>query len=444
MLFLVLEAKIHWEFIALRFNEGQGSEKGKEAPRLRSHIVRHLLGIGAAVVVVTLCMGWPVYDSVAQVDAAVDNDILTVGKCLEANASVGPLEEILIKQDIIEEDLLQTKVTNEMCKDMRKRIPDGTLVRKLVAAQKYIQEIKLIKGAMRRAADEAAARGTNRYSSSDESLILFRAIAQISEQVPAQAQYDGTGGAGTGGAGTGGAGTGGVEPIRQQAAAAASAGVDNDVSIPERLRQKEEAAINAGASVPEASAAARCGTEVEVSDDELKKIKGMFKIIPHIPEDMRLRETEQAGLVVLPRTKKGLQEIRQKHGIINEESESGIGCVDLVDRMKAQLVSLDLEGLTIHGQRLDNVRELSSKGNTRWGWAMTARQPGNLKLVLDLRYAISREGQEFRLIPHSPVYYGVIRVTPFQSGSSQEATERPWWQRIFGGIFERISRLFGA
>jgi hypothetical protein len=238
LLFLVLEAKIHWEFIALRFNEGQGSEKGKEAPRLRSHIVRHLLGIGAAVVVVTLCMGWPVYDSVAQVDAAVDNDILTVGKCLEANASVGPLEENLIKQDIIEEDLLQTKVTNVMCKDMRKRIPDGALVRKLVAAQKYIQEIELIKGAMRRAADEAAARGTNWYSSSDESLMLFRAIAQISEQVPAQVQYDGTGGAGTGGAATGGAGTrgagtGGVEPIKQQAAAAASAGVDNDVSIPE-------------------------------------------------------------------------------------------------------------------------------------------------------------------------------------------------------------------
>jgi hypothetical protein len=417
----------------------KAEKRGKRPPRLRSHIVRHLLGIGAAVVVVTLCMGWPVYDSVAQVDAAVDNDILTVEKCLEANASVSPLEEILIKQDIVEEDLLQTKVTNVMCKDMRERIPDGALVRKLVAAQKYIQEIKLIEGAMRKAADEAAARGTNRYSTSDESLILFRAIAQISEQVPAQAQYDGTGGDGTGGDGTGG-----VEPIKQQAAAAASAGVDNDASIPERLRQKKAAAISAGASVSEASAAARCGTEVEVSDDELKKIEGMFKIIPYIPEDMRLRETEQAGLVVLPRTKKGLQEIRQKHGIINEESESGIGCVDLVDRMKAQLVSLDVEGLTIHGQQLDNIRELSSKGNTRWGWAMTARQPGNLKLVLDLRYAISREGQEFRLIPRSPVYYGVIRVTPFQSGSSQEATERPWWQRIFGGIFEGISRLFGA
>src|SRR5215211_3289631 len=401
---------------------------------MRAYIVRHLFGIGAAgVVVVALCWGWPVYDGVAQADNAADDAILTVRTCIGANAPSAPLEEALIKEDIIEEDLLQTKVTKGMCKDMLEPITDGTPVRKLLAAQNYIQEINLIEGAMSEAAGEAATRGADWVSSSDKSLIRFRTIAQTSEQVPALAQYDGTGGDGTGG----------VEPIKQQAAAAASAGVGNDASIPERLRQKEEAAINAGASVPQASAAARCGTEVEVSDDELKKIKGMFKITPRIPEDMRLRETVQAGLIVLPRTKKGLQEIRQKHGFINEESKSGIGCVDLVDRMKAQLVSLDLEGLSIHGQH-DDIRELSSKGNTSWGWDMSTRQPGTLKLVLDLRYAISREGQEFRLIPHSPVYEGVIRVTPLQSGSSQEATERPWWQRIFGGIFERISKLFGA
>jgi hypothetical protein len=410
-------------------------KRQKEFRRMRPYIGRHLLGIGAAaVVVVTLCVGWPVYDSVAQVDAAVDNEILSVGQCIDANdASVGPLEEALIKEDIIEEDLLQTKVTNVMCKDMLERIPNGTPVRKLVAAQNYIQEIELIEEAMRKAADEATARGTNWYSSSDESLILFRAIAQISEQVPAQAQYDGTGGDGTGG----------VEPIKQQAAAAASAGVDNDASIPERLRQKEEAAINAGASVPEAKASARCSTEVEVSDEELKKGKGQYEIKPQMPEEIRLRKTQKVGLLVSPVTKKRFEEIRQKHGIINEESTSGIGCVELVDRMKAQLVPLDLEGLRIYARHHD-IRELSSHRDTIWGWEIYARQPGTLELLLDLRYAISREGQEFRLVPQSPVYDEVIRVTQLQSGSSEEATERPWWQRIFGGIFERISRLFGA
>jgi hypothetical protein len=290
-------------------------------------------------------------------------------------------------------------------------------------------------------------------------LIRFRTIAQTSEQVPALAQYDGGGGGGgvsgggggggvsaggTGAGGTEAGGTGGVEPIERQAAAAASTGEDDDASIAERLLRKEEAAINAGASVPEAKASARCSTEVEVSDEELKIVKGMYEIKPQMPEEVRLRKTEQVGLLVSPVTKKRFEEIRQKHGSINEKSTSGIGCVELVDRMKAQLVPLDLEGLGIYGRHPNDVRELSSHRDARWGWDIYARQPGTLELLLDLRYAISREGQEFRLVPHSPVYDGVIRVSPLQSGSSEEATERPWWQRIFGGIFERISRLFGA
>jgi hypothetical protein len=248
-----------------------------------------------------------------------------------------------------------------------------------------------------------------------------------------------------GGAGAGGGyGTGSVELSKQQAAAAASAGEGGDASIAERLHQKEEAAINAGASVPEAKASARCSTEVEVSDEELKKFKGMYEIKPQMPEEIRLRKTQQVGLLVSPATKKRFEEIRRNHGSINEQSTSGIGCVELVDRMKAQLVPLDLEGLRIYPRHPNDIRELSSHLDTRWGWDIYARQPGNLELLLDLRYPISREGQEFRLVPESPVYDGVIRVTMLQSGSSEEATERPWWQRIFGGIFEWISRLFGA
>jgi hypothetical protein len=383
---------------------------------------------------------------------------------------------------VIEENLLQSKVTNGMCEDMLAPISDGTPAQKLLTAQNYMQEINLIERSMREAAaDEAATRGPDSYSSSDESLIRFRTIAQTSQQVPARAQYDdgggrggasdgggggipspkesptptdgGGGGGGGGGDASGGGGgeggvsaggTGGVEPSKRQAAAAASTGEDDDASIAERLLRKEEAAINAGASVPEAKASARCSTEVEVSDDELKKVKGLYEIKPQMPEEVRLRKTEQVGLLVSPVTKKRFEEIRQKHGSINEKSTSGIGCVELVDRMKAQLVPLDLEGLGIYGRHPNDVRELSSHRDARWGWDIYARQPGNLELLLDLRYAISREGQEFRLVPHSPVYDGEIRVSPLQSGSSEEATERPWWQRIFGGIFERISRLFGA
>ncbi len=408
---------------------------------MRSYIVRQLFGTGAAaVVVVALWWAWPVYGGVAQVDAAADDDTLTVGQCIEVNASVGPLEEALIKEDIIEEDLLQTKVTNVMCKDMLEPVTDGTPVRKLVAAQNYIQEIELIEGAMREAAGEAAAKGTDRYASSDRPSIRFRAVAQTSEQVAAQAQYKEPGGNGTKGDGTRGDGTGGVEPGMRQAAVAASVGEGDDASIAEKLRQKEAAARDAGASVPEARAGARCSTEVEVSDDELKKGKGLYEIRPLMPEEIRLRESEQAGLLVLPATKTRLEQIRQKHRSIDEVSESGTGCVELVNRMKAQLVPLE-EGLGYRRHHPDDIRELSSNRNTRWGWDIIARRPGHLDLLLDLRYAISRERPEFRLVPESPVFKGEIRVTPPQSGSGQGATELPWWRRItnvFEGFLERI------
>jgi hypothetical protein len=422
--------------------------------RMRPYVGRHLLGIGtAAVVVVTLCVGWPVYHGVAQTNDAPTDASLTVGQCIGANATtIDPLEETLIKEDVIEENLLQSKVTNGMCEDMLAPISDGTPAQKLLTAQNYMQEINLIERSMRKAAaEEAATRGPDWSSSSEESLIRFRTIAQTSKQVPVLAQYDEGGGGGDnvsggggGGGGTEAGGIGGVEPSERQAAAAVSVGEDDDASIAERLLRKEEAAINAGASVPEAKASARCSTEVEVSDEELKKGKGLYKIKPQMPEEIQVRKTQRVGLLVLPVTKKRFEEMRQKHESINEKSTSSIGCVELVNRMKAQLVPLDLEGLRIYPRHPNDIRELSSHLDTRWGWDIYARQPGNLELLLDLRYPISREGQEFRLVPHSPVFDGVVRVTMLQSGSSEEATERPWWQRIFGGIFERISRLFGA
>ena len=89
---------------------------------------------------------------------------------------------------------------------------------------------------------------------------------------------------------------------------------------------------------------------------------------------------------------------------------------------------------------------MASTRSTRWGWDITASQTGELDLILDLSYSISREGQEFRRVSESPVYDGAIRVTPRESDSTQNATEQeaaeqPWWRRIFGGILERI---FGA
>ena len=402
---------------------------------MRLFIDRHFFHIGAAVVVVVaLCLGWPVNDGVTQADDAPDDAILTVRTCIGANARGGPLEEALIKEDIIEEDLLRTTVTNGMCKDMLDPIPGGTQVRKLVAAQNYLQEIELIEGAMRGAAGEAAARGPGRGSSDDESSGLFRTIAHTSEQAPALAQYDKPGDGGTGV----------IEPRKRQAAAAASAGEDADAPIPARLDQKEAALREEGASAPEAAAGGRCSLEVDVLDEELDeeldKNAGLYEITPDMPNKVRHKETAQVGLRVSPVTRERFQEIRRTHRFVADASESASGCVKLTDWMKARLVSYpyDPDESVIEGQQSGDIRELSSNRDTKWSWGITARQTGELGLLLDLRYAISREGKDFRLIPDSPIFEGEIEVTSLQGDSTQKDTERPWWRRIL----EAISGLF--
>jgi uncharacterized protein YjbI with pentapeptide repeats len=127
----------------------------------------------------------------------------------------------------------------------------------------------------------------------------------------------------------------------------------------------------------------------------------IYEIMPQMPEEIGLGETERAGLLVSPLT-------------IDEVSESDTSCVELADRMKAQLVPFDVGKLVISRQQ-PNVQELSSNRVTRWGWDITARQTGKLELIIDLRYAISPDlGQEFRLVPQSPVFEGAIRVTTDQ------------------------------
>jgi hypothetical protein len=391
---------------------------------MRAYIDRYFFGTGAlAVVVVALCLGWPVYDGVARADDAADDAILTVRTCIGANTISGSLEEALIKEDIIEKDLLQTKVTNGMCKEMLQPIHDGTPMRKLLTAQNYIQNIELIKGAMQEATDEEAARGTDWYFSSDESLMLFRDIAYTSEQVAAQAQYDG--------------GIEGVEERELQAAAAARVAEDKDASTAKRLRQKEAALKRVGASAQEAAAGSRCSLEVDVLDEKADKFKDLeaYKIKPHMPKKMGQSETEQAGLVASPVTKEMFQEIRkktrEKDGDIAEASESDIHCVRLADQMKATLVAYHPEELRIDPRYSDDIRDLSSNQNTRWSWDIDPHGTGKVELILDLRYTISRKDQEFRQIPDPPVYDEVLKVTPRQSDSTQKGTEGSWWQRLF-------------
>jgi hypothetical protein len=367
---------------------------------MRSYVLRQLIGPAAAVAVVAaLC--WAC--------GAADDAALPVGQCIGDNATIGSVEEALIKEDIIEENLLETKVTKVVCDDMLKPISGSTLLEKLVAAQNYIQEIKLIEGAMREAAAEQAARAPDWHSSSNEPVMLFGTLAHTSEQVAAQDQYDD--------------GIGGIEPRELQAAAAARVGENNDASIANRLRQKEAVANNAGASVPEARAGARCSTEIEVSDNEAKNIlAGRYDIIPQVPKKIRLGESERAGLLVSPVPQQTFREISQKHEDIEEASKSNFSCGYLTERMQAELVRLDPQALGADRDHPDDIQKLSSHQEVKWSWDINARQEGNPEVSLLLKYELSPESQEFRGIPQvSPVYEERIRVPAL-----------PWWQRIFG------------
>ena len=388
---------------------------------MRAYIDRHLFGtVALAVMVVALCLGWLDYDGAAQADDAADDDVLKVRTCIGANDISTHLKEALIKKDIIEKDLLQTKVTKDACNAMLDSIPDGSPARKLVATQNYIQELELIVGAMDKASDEAATRGTDRDSSSDKSLNSFQTIAQTSEQVAALAEYK----VPKGGGGGGMMNSGSIKPAKRQAVAAAGVGEDPDASIAHRLRKKEAALKKEGASATEAAAGGRCSLEVNVLDEELvKKSKGhkgkghksngLYEIDPLMPKKMRPEETKQAGLLVLPATKERFKEIGRKHERVAETSESDIGCVKLADLMSATLMPDDSKKLGVTRDQPDDARKLSSKRSTKWNWYITAHKTGKPGLQLDLRYSISKgEDQEFRAISNSPIYDGAIKVKP--------------------------------
>jgi hypothetical protein len=141
--------------------------------RRRQYIGKHLVGFGVAAALMALSMGWLVYDAAAQTNDVPNDSTLTVRECLsEAHISVGPVEQDLIEQGIIAVDLLPTKVTDGMCEEMLEQAADGTPVGRLVAAQNYVQDIKLIEYTIRRATGEAAAKGTDHHFLADKPLDL--------------------------------------------------------------------------------------------------------------------------------------------------------------------------------------------------------------------------------------------------------------------------------
>ena len=375
----------------------------------RRHIGKYLIGIGVAAALMALCVGWLVHDVAAQTNDVTDDGTLTVAECLsEVSASVGPVGQVFIKEGIIEENLLSTMVTNGMCEDMLERAPDGTSVQTLVAAQNYIQEIKLIEHSIRGAAGEAAAKGSDRHLFGDESLVLARVIAQADES-PAQQQYpDDETPSGDGSDETG------VKPIRRQAvnvsAAAAAAVAVNDVSIRNMLDQIEAAAINGGLSRSEAANSARCGLEEALLNAISKELsqRQYIKVSPDpTPKEMEYGDTVTIKLLVSGDVRGLYDKLERQYEKVAEASEAEDGCVHFIKSMKADLVD---RRFAIDPHQGQEMRRLTH--DTTWSWDVTANTEG--KNAVDLFVGHVLQLGEVRLRPQwvepAPVRHATITV----------------------------------
>jgi hypothetical protein len=432
---------------------------------MRSVVGKHLMATGVVATLMTLCTFLMVSGGAAQDNDSSNDATLTVGQCIEnrLDVSLEPLEETLVREGIIREGLLQTKVTKPMCADMLERTSSDAPVQTLVAARNYVQEIELIEGAMQKAADEASTKETGRHLSGDDALDLTLAAAQATGEAteqeatppadgsatptsnptasptssatasPSPSPGDGDGSNGDGGGDDGGGDDGGgddgglttddgagVEPKEKQAAAISSMlQGDSAASIEEQLDAGTEAGVRAGASRPEAAAGTRCSLEVKFLDDYAETLlPGAYKLTPTaIPEEMRYGSTRRVVLSILPTTREVFEEIKQKQEAVAKASESDVECVGLTGRMKATLGSLD--DLEI-SSRDEDVKPVYADQTTVWEWSVTGKPKGRQSLYLDLSYAITPPGKVPVFRSHEPPLLEetvTIRATPLQNVS---------------------------
>jgi hypothetical protein len=337
--------------------------------RIRQYIGRCLIGIGVAVALMALCVGWLVYDVAAQTNDATDNGTLTVGKCLaNANTSVGPVEETFVKEGIIRESLISTKVTKGMCQDMLERAPDVTLLERLVTAQNYIQDLKLIQNAI----PETAAKGTDRHLFGDEALVSLR-LGEEADEIAAQAQYpDDETPAGGGGDRTG------VEPNMQQAATASSTAraivAEGDASIADMLDQIEAALIEEGIPRSEAVSKARCSLEEELLNAISKEISrgDSIRVRPEpTPKELEQGDTIPVKLVMSGAIREVYGKLEGQYEQVAEASEAKDGCVQLDGTVKAALYD---DRFAVSSRQGSLIRPITH--DATWRWDLTANREG--------------------------------------------------------------------
>lgn len=398
--------------------------------RSRQYIGKSLVGIGVAAALMTLWMGWLVRDAAAQ----TNDGALTVGKCLsESNISAYPVGQALIKEEIIEENLLPTIVTNDMCEDILERAPDGSSVQTLVAAQNYLQEIKQIEKSIRGGAGEAAAKDSGRHLFDDESLVSVRVMV-LADKGPAQRQYPDdetpSGGGSDETPSGGGSDETGVKPIRREAASVSSTAVSTvaagNASIAGMLKQIEAAASEEGLSRSEAARSARCGIEQALLNAISKELyqRQYIKANPDpTPREIEYGETVTVRLWVSGEVRGLYEKLEGQYGKVAEASEAEEGCVVVVKSMSARLWD---RHFSIEPHQDQEMRPVTH--DTIWSWDVTANAEG--KNTVDLFVGHVLQLGEMEVTPHwvepSPVHHATIAVKVTPLGQESNPVGRNW------------------
>jgi uncharacterized membrane protein YgcG len=448
--------------------------------RRRRYFGKYLIGIGVAATLMALCVGWPIYDAVAQ----ANDGTLTVEECLgNTNASIDPIAEDLIAQGIIAEDLLPTKVTDGMCEEMLEQAADGTLVGRLVAAQNYVQDIKLIEYTIREATGEAAAKrtdakGPDHHFVADKPFALPRwtALGATEEgstdgdgigalnvepaaflQDVVQDQYDdggggggGVGGGGGGGGDVGGGGGGGgdvggggggggdgtgVAATPRAASADQIAGAvvaESDAPIADILDQIETDLIAKGIPRSEAVVAARCGLETALLNATIKKIsrRGSIEVRPDpTPKEMVNGETILVTLVVSGAIREFYEKLERQYQEVAEASEAKDGCPLLSSSIKGDIYD---HHFAVNPRQGALRRPISSRDMT-WRWNLTAITEGENSVDLFLGYELKHAELELRPKP-TIASHETITVKEDRVAQVSNSIERNWWWLLPVGI----------
>lgn len=401
-------------------------------------VLGHLASIGVAVALTALCINWMVRESAVRLSDVTDDNVLTVEQCVNTGASSEPIETALIEAGVIDEDLPGTKVTKSMCEEILGRAQDGTPARKLVAAQNYVQEIQLIEGAMRRAADETVATRTDRhfagFAPPTKMHLVSRETLESSApgewprlQAQAATQTIESAAEGQYGPGGGNGGTGVVATSTKQAATIAGAGQKyGDASIGERLAEKEAAGERAGAGHSEAAAGARCSLEAELYGRTVKLLPGKVEIRPSIPREMGYEEEKKVELLVSGTTGRLFQKLGRQYEKVNETSESDVRCMAVTRFMEATLFSPTLDIEPLPG---DPVKLIRPNQETEWRWYITGNPKDDNPLILRLSQKIKagKEAEELSSI-EQVLFDGTLTVSagPLQTLSNLFTKNWQW------------------